>query len=318
MAVTASKGEHARAQELRGQLVRRLPSLAELNTRVPILLTERDRQILSAVHSHGFLTAELMELALFPSAEGRAWPSSSAYERLRQLWLWGYLERVELPVARVLGGRRPFLYALGQRGLTTIRYQRGGAGAAVQRRRLDRLDHVFVDHDLRAAALWANVSSQLRERAVRAFSWTPERDLRARRFRVRDPDRPNSWLPFLPDGAFEVVYGDGRVQYVLVEIDMGTLTLERFRRKVCAFEELLARGGFERSFHRKHFQVAVLMPNRKRLEHLWRVVRDEVRQFRWDAYLFATLDALEPVAFPTTRWVTASNQPRGLLDGDNS
>ena len=133
---------------------------------------------------------------------------------------------------------------------------------------------------------------------------------------MRDPDRPNWWLPFLPDGAFEVIYRDGRVQYVLVEIDMGTLTLERFRRKVCAFEAFLARGGFERYFHREDFQGAVLTPTRKRLEHLWRVVRDEVREFRWDAYLFASFAALDPMQFPSTKWVSASNHLRGLLYGD--
>ena len=32
----------------------------------------------------------------------------------------------------------------------------GTATLPVQPRRLDRLDHVFIDHDLKAAALWAN------------------------------------------------------------------------------------------------------------------------------------------------------------------
>src|SRR5437588_11867867 len=68
------------------------------------------------------------------------------------LWLWGYLERVELPVARVLGGRRPFLYALGRQGVAYVEQRLGTATLPVQPRRLDRLDHVFVEHDLKAAA----------------------------------------------------------------------------------------------------------------------------------------------------------------------
>ncbi len=50
-----------------------------------------------------------------------------AYERVRDLWLWGYLERVELPVARVLGGRRPFLYALGLQAVPIVEHRMGTA-----------------------------------------------------------------------------------------------------------------------------------------------------------------------------------------------
>jgi hypothetical protein len=88
-----------------------------------VVLTERDRQLLVAVHQHGFLTTDLVELAFFPPSNGsRSSASSKAYERVRDLWLWGYLERVELPVARVLGGRRPFLYSLGLQGVPTSRH----------------------------------------------------------------------------------------------------------------------------------------------------------------------------------------------------
>src|ERR1700730_17814425 len=128
----------AHIQELRGHYVRRLPTPEEISTRPPIVLTERDRQLLVAVHQHGFLTTNLVELAFFPPSSGsRSTASSKAYERLRDLWLWGYLERVELPVARVLGGRRPFLYSLGQQGTAYVEQRMGTAVLPVQTRRLD-------------------------------------------------------------------------------------------------------------------------------------------------------------------------------------
>jgi hypothetical protein len=151
----------------------------------------------------------------------------------------------------------------------------------------------------------------MRGRSVRAFRWTPERDLRARR--VRDPDRPTRWLPFLPDGAFEVVYRAGRVQSVLVEIDMGTLTLERFRRKVRAFEACLEDGVFARHFQRPEFEVAVLVPSHRRLVHLWRATRQEVSQDGAGAYLFTTFDVLDTTRFPRAEWVTAANGLPALL-----
>src|ERR687885_1859749 len=96
---------------LRGAFVRRTPTAAELAQRPPLVLTDRDVQILTAIHSHGFLTADLIELAFFPAATDRR-PArqprrpcaTRVYDRLRHLWLWGLLERVERPVARTLGG----------------------------------------------------------------------------------------------------------------------------------------------------------------------------------------------------------------------
>jgi hypothetical protein len=122
------------------------------------VLTERDRRILVAVHRHGFMTTDLVELAAFPPQNGARSPASSkAYERLRELWLWGYLDCVELPVARVISGRRPILCALGQQSVALVEQRMGTATLPVQPRRLDRLDHVLVDHDLKAAALSANI-----------------------------------------------------------------------------------------------------------------------------------------------------------------
>jgi len=170
----------AHVQELRGQYVRRLPTQAEISARSPIVLTERDRQLLVAVHRHGFITTDLVELAFFPPLNGsRSWSSSKAYERLRELWLWGYLERIELPVARVLGGRRPFPYSLGQQAVPIVEQRMGTVTLPVQPRRLDRLDHVFIDHDLKAAALWANVLAELRRRRGCRWLWLGERGLRA-------------------------------------------------------------------------------------------------------------------------------------------
>jgi hypothetical protein len=65
--------------------------------------------------------------------------------------------------------------------------------------------------------------------------------------RVRSP-QGDYWLPFLPDAYFEVIYPNDDVQAVLVEIDMGTLTLWRFACKVQALEAALDDGVFRRYF----------------------------------------------------------------------
>src|SRR5215831_4794854 len=294
----------AHVQELRGHYVRRLPTPAEISSRSPIVVTERDRQVLVAVHQQGFLTTDLVELAFFPPLNGsRSSASSKAYERLRELWLWGFLERVELPIARVLGGRRPFLYALGQQAVPLVESRMGSWAMPVQPRRLDRLDHVFVDHDLKAAALWANVRAQLRARRGCRWLWLGERELRAKRMRVRSR-HGDYWLPFLPDAYFEVTYPNGDVQCALVEVDMGTLTLRRFARKVEAFENALDDDVFHRHFpNRDEFEVLVLTSSKRRLEALRSVSARVVPGGRRDLYQFATFEVLSPTAFLSEPWL---------------
>src|SRR6202158_640256 len=293
----------AHVQELRGHYVRRLPTPEDMSTRSPIVLTERDRQLLVAVHQHGFLTTDLVELAFFPPSNGsRSSASSKAYERLRDLWLWGYLERVELPVARVLGGRRPFLYALGRQGVPSIEQRMGTAVLPVQPRRLDRLDHVFVDHDLKAAALWANVRAQLRGRRGCRWLWIGERELRGKRMRVR-AHQGDYWMPFLPDGYFEGIYPNSDVQACLVEIDMGTLTLRRFARKVHSFETALEDEVFRRHFKRDDFEVLILTQSRRRAEALRKVAGHVVPNERHGDYYLSTFDdALASSTFDTATW----------------
>jgi Replication-relaxation len=294
----------AHVQELRGHYVRRLPTPEEIAARSPIVLTERDRQLLVAVHRHGFMTTDLVELAFFPPRNGsRSSASSKAYERLRELWLWGYLERIELPVARVLGGRRPFLYALGQQSVALVEQRMGTATLPVQPRRLDRLDHVFIDHDLKAAALWANLRDELRNRRGCKWVWLGERELRAKRMRVRAP-QGDYWLPFLPDAYFEVTYPNEDVQACLVEVDMGTLTLRRFGRKVQAFEAALDDGVFRRHFpNRDEFEVLVLTSSRRRLQALRQVAARAVDGGRRDCWYFATFEALSPTSFGSAEWI---------------
>lgn len=288
---------------------------AELAKRTPIVLTDRDKAILTAIYIHGFLTTDLIELAFFPeSSGGRSSSCSRAYERLQQLWRWGFAERVELPVARSLGGRRPYLYALGRRGEPVVAQQLGQSVTRIQRRRLDRLSSVFVDHDLRIAAFWANLAALLRSASAKLGRWLPERELRARKVRVQGPQ--TGWsLPVLPDAVFEVRYPDGFVQGCLLEVDMGTLTQKQFGRKVRAFELYLTQGLAARHWE-YDFEVLVLTHSRARLQQLWRATRDEVPPERWGAYSFATFDLLEPRRFREAHWVTAGNHVVPLLYDD--
>lgn len=298
---------------LRGQMVRRLPTERELSERAGLVLTARDVNLLVAVHRHGLLTADLVELALFPPAgTDRRAPSSCAHERLRRLWLWGYLDRLELPIARALGGRRPYLYTLGPRGVGPVAARLGRGTAPIRCRRLDRVDDIFVEHDLTAAAFWANLAALARATLVRRLAWVSERDLPARHLAARHPQTGRR-LPVLPDGLFELVYANGVAHVGLLEVDMGTLTLARFRRKLAAFDLYLLDSQFRRDWGRDEFEVVVLTHSAGRSEHLRRAAREVVPDDRWGDYLFGTFDALVPGGFENADWLTLDDEEVGLL-----
>ena len=131
---------------------------------------------------------------------------------------------------------------------------------------------------------------------------------------MRDP-QSQSRLPVLPDAVFDVAYPDGAVQYCLLDVDMGTLTLDRFRRKVRTFALYLERIRAAAQWP-SDFGVLVLTHSEPRLRHLWRAARAEVPEERWSACSFATFDLLDPPRFGGARWVTLRNDLVPLLYDD--
>lgn len=299
--------------QIRRHMVCSRPSSRELERRTPIVLTERDKEILKAVHTHGFLTSELVELAFFPQPpQRRASPSTCALDRLRYLWLWEYVDRVELPVSRHLGGRRPFLYTLGRRGVPVVQTLLPADAPLVHTRRLDRLVDTFVDHDLLVASFWANLTALLRGSGATSFTWLSEREMRGRKWWVQSPHTGRR-LPFLPDGYFAIGTPDEKVQSVFVEVDMGTLTKARFQRKVTAFEEWRLKGRHERVFGLPDFQVVILVPSFARMDQLTAVVQHEVLRDRLSAYRFATFEALDPGEFADADWESPDGETYWLV-----
>lgn len=301
---------------LRDHMVRRLPSARDLASRQPLALTTRDEAILAAIGIHGLLTTELIELAYFPTPVDthahRGAPCSRAYHRLRQLWLWGFIERIELPVARVLGGRRAFLYTLSVRGHAHVAGQAESPVALPEPRRLDRLDDRFLEHDQRIARLWAHMQALVRQGQFRACHWTPERDLHAMAITVPDPKtgRP---IAVLPDGYVELERPDGTTWSAMVEIDMGTLTLRQFRRKLRAFHIYVNTFVFHRDWHRDHCAYLILANSWKRLTNVWKAARQEVPTAHWSRYRFATAAVLSPAHFgENDAWLTLDSEYVGL------
>ncbi|HLY65276.1 MAG TPA: replication-relaxation family protein, partial [Chloroflexota bacterium] len=217
-----------------------------------------------------------------------------------QLWLWGFVDRIELPVAPSLGGRRPYLYTLGRRGVPVVASLMERGSRAVNRRRLDRLNDLEIEHDLKAALFWAMLRGYLETTWIERWSWVAERDLRALHRRVYDREADRA-RPVLPDGEFWLHYPSGRVQWGMVEIDAGTLTLSRFRDKVRALS-LWAESYLEKQPEgatRPDIGVYVVSLSEGRMAKLMEQAAKAVDSLdSWPPFYFATFDDLQPDAFP--------------------
>lgn len=296
-----------------GRLTRRQPGPAQLDRRPSCRLTPRDMELLVAVGLHGLLTADLLGLAFFsPDATNANLVSSRLYGRLRRCWLWGYLDRYTLPAPRGALGAVPDLFALGPEAAPLV--------ARVDERALppadwrpEELDIHFLRHELTVATFWAHLQALVRLRQLRACRWTPERLLRARGIRVRDAATGES-LPVLPDGYAELIDASGVRRRLAVEIDRGTLSGARFRRKLRAWERY---GGWRgRESDEPACSYLVVTTSWKRLGELWKAGRQEVPEEGWRRYLFADADVLALERFAAAgSWLSLDGEYCALLDG---
>jgi hypothetical protein len=170
----------------------------------------------------------------------------------------------------------------------------------------------FIDHGLLVAGVWARQVAALRCSRAASFRWLAERDLRGRGWWVEDP-KTGRRLPVLPDGYAEIGLPGGGVHACVVEVDMGSLTLARFARKVRALEAWRTSGAHARAPRPESFEVAVLTHSARRLENLCRVARDELDKERWGAYLFATFEVLDAEDAAGGGWTTLDGEEVPLL-----
>jgi hypothetical protein len=115
----------------------------------------------------------------------------------------------------------------------------------------------------------------------------------------------------VPDGAFVIHYADGRVQYALVEIEMGTMPLQRFRQKMRAFNLHL-----DEVWRRKpewRYEVYVLASSYNRREELRETSKTVIGGRDRYLFMFGTMLMLQPQAFGGYGWVDLNDIEKTVL-----
>ncbi len=221
-------------------------------------LTERDRQIIEAVHRFRVLRQDQVQSLFFGG-------KSTAQRALARLYDHGFLERKFVPV---IYGRSPTLYVLDRRGAELLRAERGYDELvwypSSRELKSDFLEHTCAINDVRVA-----VTVAAREQGYDLFTWQSEADMKSDYDRVslRTSSGKTQIMPIVPDSYFALATPRGRTHFFL-EVDRGTETSERFKTKVRAFLAYYTSGGYERRFGTRSLRVLTVVPGARRLANL--------------------------------------------------
>lgn len=269
----------------------------------PMHLTERDKQVIEAVHLYRVLRQDQIQVLFFGAQK-------AAQRRLIRLYHHGFLERLFLPV---VAGRSPTFYVLDRRGAELLRSEFGYDDLhwynSSKDLKTDFLEHTIAINDFRIA-----VTRAAQQSGYRVLVWKSESDLKASydRVTVRIPSGRAHNYPIVPDSYFALETPLGRAHF-FIEVDRGTETTERFKGKIRAYTAYYETGGYEKRFQTKSLRVLTIAIGEKRLLNLKKATEDVNGRRR---YWFALASELKPdTVFSAPVWrVAGESQPRRLIE----
>lgn len=225
------------------------------NTGNGMVLTDRDRRLLSDVTEFEALTRQQLE------RRGHFQSKTRANAILARLVRFGYLQRRVLPA--ILGSRHA-VYFVGPTLIQLANNDRTVVSAQLGRRRSD----LFLEH-------------QLAVNDVRLSFEQPRLEYRLERW-LDDYLLRDLTIGIVPDGFAEFTYQDKRYG-VFLEFDNGTESLARWGEKVRAYVNFAASGRVRERLRLSHFRTLVVTRSALRLRNLRSTTLRETDQIFWFA-----------------------------------
>lgn len=187
-------------------------------------LTERDKEIILAVHDHRFLRLDQLQRLFFPCVR-------IAQRRLKMLHDLGFLDRVRIPQGE---GSTQYVYCLGKAGAYLAAIKRGISREGIRwNKRYNMVELVFLEHTLAVGEFYVELrEAERRSERVRLLEWVPDREIKARFF--RDGGRA------VPDAYFKLAVYEEQVNDFIdfdyfLEVDMGTMRCRSFAGKIARY-----------------------------------------------------------------------------------
>ncbi len=261
----------------------RLPRWRRVSHPPPMVLTERDLEILRTVYAFRLITREQVERLIFPPTNGREkyTRTSITRHRLKLLFHNRYLERLPIPVKPGAWAWRP-LYRLAKKGAQLIADKQGIAVSELPYwgRRFDKdqrrtvASQLFVDHLLKindariavilaADAVGCRIEQWIDDAALKSQERQDFATIRRHGGKARD-------VQVVPDGYFVLNLGNRRAHFFL-ELDQATMSNQRWKSKVLAYQRYVASGRYQEKYQTQSLRILTVTTTEKRLKNLKKV-----------------------------------------------
>lgn len=222
-------------------------------------LTARDLDLLDALGDYRFLSIPQVCALFFPSAQ-------AAGRRLRELAAKKLAVPVFMPV-RPYSRESQVVYGLGARGANQLTARHNGLRPRHLTSREQRsglyLDHTLRRNDVRIALDLL----QTKHPNFALMGWQQNPDAIRASAVVKIGARTEKRVPMVPDGL-ALVRVAGECQVLAIEVDMGTVPIERMWRRYRAYWKWWHTGGARLRYGPAPYRVLTLANSAKRAEAL--------------------------------------------------
>lgn len=273
----------------------------------PMQLTDRDRNIIMALHKYRFLTTD--HLQTLTGTESR-WGMNA---RLRLLYDHKYIDRPKAQLAIFShSDKRPVVYALGHKGasLLSTRYDIPMPAKVYWTEKNRRVREKHIEHTLGIANFMVGIETMCQQAAhlelidqQAILKRSPKVIQKSKypfrwRTKIRHGGKQHE-IAIVPDYVFGLrnVTRD-QERFYFVEVDRGTMPVTRrdiiqssFMRKILSYADTFERDLALRRFEMKGFQVLTVTTSRERIKDIQSVIADlPEKSFSANTFLFKTKD----------------------------
>jgi len=276
----------------------------------PIRLTERDQEIIMALHKYRFLTTD--HLQTLTNTKSR-WGMNA---RLRLLYDHKYIDRPKAQFAIFShAAKRPIIYAIGHKGASLLltRYGLKMPAKTYWTEKNRRVREKHIEHTLGVSDFMVGVETMCREQSNLIFI-DPDTILARSPVQTRRAKYPFRWkttiehngqrhnISIVPDFVFGIKDTNSKSwqneKFYFVEIDRGTMPVERsditqtsFVRKALSYADTLERNLALNRFKITGFQVLTVTTSEKRVKAIQTAINGlSKKSFSANTFLFRPKD----------------------------
>lgn len=289
-----------------------------------IRLTQRDKDIILALHRHRFLTTE--HLQKLTDTDSR-WGMNA---RLRLLYDHKYIDRPQAQKSLYShSDKRPVIYALGNKGADFLKteFNIPMPKKVYWTEKNRRVREAHIQHTLGISDFVVEIEMMCRENGNLEFidsdnilARSPTQTRKAKypfRWKTRMRyDGPAFDIALVPDYVFGLRDTETRKEkFYFVEIDRGTMPVSRkdmtqtsFKRKILSYVDTLERGLAKKRFGMSGFQVLTITTSEKRNASIQTVIAGvSERKFSANTFLFRPKEVQQSTLLPLGRWKNIKN-----------